>query len=125
SSKDKSGLNAIYEDRCRCAHAMGGSFEPLTAPEADLVHVYLSTVAQATWVRPATNRLLLEAGVSAAPYSFDASPSANAVGPAALDLNTGYSFRARAAAPGLNEAYYRSRAKNYEVRGSASYVTGA
>lgn len=124
TTKDKIGLNLVYEDRCRCAHAMGGTFEPTTAPEADLVHRYLSKVGQVTWVRPATNRLLFEAGVSAAPYRFHATPSENAVGPAALELATGFSFRARAAAVGLNEAYYLSRAQNTEVRGSVSYVTG-
>ena len=124
SARDKIGVNFVYEDRCRCAHAMGGSFEPSTAPEADLVHRYLSQVAQVTWVRPATNRLLFEAGVSAAPYRFHATPSAEAVGPAALELASGFSFRARSAAVGLNEAYYLSRAQNNEIRGSVSYVTG-
>jgi hypothetical protein len=124
TSKDKIGLNLVYEDRCRCKHAMGGSFEPATAPEADLVHVYLSSVTQVTWVRPATSRLLLEAGFSAAPYRFSADPVPEAIGPAAVELATGFSFRARAAAVGLNEAYYLSRARNTEVRGSASYATG-
>ncbi|MGE3512411.1 MAG: carboxypeptidase regulatory-like domain-containing protein [Vicinamibacterales bacterium] len=125
STKDKIGVNFVYEDRCRCEHAMGGTFEPSTAPEADLVHRYLSTVGQVTWVRPATNKLLFEAGVSAAPYRFHATPSQDAVGPAALELATGFSFRARSAAVGLNEAYYLSRAQNNEMRGSVSYVTGA
>jgi hypothetical protein len=119
--KNKFATNLSYDNRCDCHQFIGG----VVTSDASYVSTYLTKVAQGTWVSPVTNRLLFEAGVSAAISSLDERPQPTAVGPPASELNNSFQFRSRASTPqSYNEGYPLLRGWNYTARGSASYVTG-
>ncbi len=66
-------LNLFWDEQNDCWHCTGytplsGTPDPLTAPEAQGVDTHIPRVRQASWTAPATNRLLLEAGVSNLQY---------------------------------------------------------
>ena len=118
-------MNLIYDYLCHCTQAFSGTFEALTMPEADQTADYFNRLAQATWQRPQTSRLLFEAGFSYTFNTLDERRVSNAVAPPAQELATGLSFRARSGAPGLNEFFPIIRSKTWVTRFTASYVTGA
>jgi hypothetical protein len=120
SPRNKLSSTLSYDYRCECHQFIGGT----VTSEASYVAVYRTRVLQGTWVSPVTNRLLAEAGVSAALSSLDERPQPTAIAPPAMELNGGHQFRSRASA-GYNEAYPWLRGWNYTARGSLSYVTGA
>src|SRR4029077_6409735 len=68
TSKDKVNANLIYDYLCHCTQAFSGTFEALTMPEADQTDHYFNRIAQVTWQRPQTSKLLFEGGFS---YTFN------------------------------------------------------
>jgi hypothetical protein len=124
-AKDKISANLIYDYLCHCTQAFSGTFEALTMPEADQTANYFNRVAQATWQRPQTSRLLFEGGFSYTFNTLDERAVPNAVAPPAQELATGLSFRARSGAPGLNEFFPIIFSKTWVARFTASYVTGS
>jgi hypothetical protein len=124
SSKDK--FNVYYSNaNWKKPNALAGPFRTfIIAPEASINRVFSVNTTQISWVRPATNRLLFEAGSSFAPGVAKDLPNANA----ALDVYSLFEIATRTIHRNSHflaqgTGYTSNRATN-SFYGSASYVTG-
>jgi hypothetical protein len=102
-----------YEFQCNCHFGIS----PSISPEASRNMRPNSRVYQGTWTYPATNRLLLEAGLSHYPVGFPRDPQEDATEPALVEQATGFSFRSAT-------TYVRNDQRLDNYRASLSYVTG-
>jgi hypothetical protein len=123
SARNKISSNFIIDRRCDC-HSFSGILEPLSMPDAGARAIYPTNIAQVTWTSPRSNRLLLEAGFSAAISALDEQPTEGATGPPAVELSTGLQFRARSSS-GTNEGYPNFKGRNFVMRAAASYSTSS
>jgi hypothetical protein len=103
-----------YNDLCHCTFTTGRG----TSPEASTYLIAHNRTYQVTWTSPATNRLLFEAGMSAAPQPQDFLAQPEAVAPRINDQGSGVNLRAR-------NSVMLVETTNWSYRGSASYVTGS
>ncbi len=78
TQKDKFKVFYGFADWEKPNALAGPLFNLFIAPEGSVSGDYNLHTLQVNWVRPATNRLLFEAGFSSAPATFDSSPNANA-----------------------------------------------
>jgi hypothetical protein len=119
SDKNKISTNLGYAARCECEKTLGPSGSTTIVYEASSKTQFPARLFQATWMSPITNRLLLEAGGSAMLSSSDDKPQAAAIAPPAVELSTGYNFRA-ATIPNRSSEWH-----NDMLRASVSYVIGS
>ena len=130
SSIDKVVLGFSGQDNCNCPIALAGN----TAPEAVGNARYSPSFQVVTsWDRPATSRLLLEAGASMNGTTLDYArrPDGTLLTNYSVnDLGLGITYGARAgsvAAGITNPCCYGTMAavRQYSWRGAVSYITGA
>ena len=117
SARNKVNLFADIADSCIC-RALGAVGQP---PETgNAFHFRPSSLYQGTWSAPMTNRLLLDAGVSATILSFPGylAPGVDPSHVSILEQSTGILYNART-------SYGSSQNDRYAQRASVSYVTGS
>ena len=124
TQKDKFKFFYSYADWEKPNALAGPLFTLFIAPEASISGDYKLHTTQVTWVRPATNRLLFEAGFSSSPATFDASSNANAANDVlglleatTLTIHRNNHFISQ----GNGQDSWRS---TYAFRGAMTYVTG-
>ena len=126
SSKDKVKLLWSNSSTDRPNYLQGTALiTTFNAPEAALLQAIRTNAYQVTWVRPQTNRLLFEAGVSHQPVVFRMSWTAEAdpTLPGILDAPDLIGFRNAGGVFGWTHRYRFYT--NDGFRGSMSYVTGS
>lgn len=126
SDRNKIAISENIGRNCNCYNGVGQT----QAPEASILIYYESSLTQATWSHPRTNRLLLEGGFTGL-YNTQhptAPPSVRPTDIAVTELSTNLSYNARAHVIGPNNtiAYVRDvQFGQWNGRFSASYVTGS
>lgn len=130
SAKDKVALNYSDQRICNCTNTVNGAIP--TAPEASIngpnVHARLT---QLTWNRPATSRLLFEAG-----YTFSKNPQVIArqegvefTTPPIIELSTNLRYNAWTQGISIGRGYTSPEIRQYtdqsNQRASVSYITGS
>jgi hypothetical protein len=124
TAKDKFNFHATRATNCQCIFGTTGR-----SAEADILVDQTTPLLFATWTRPATNRLLFEAGVGALRHSSEKRPqtslgvTSDAI--AVLDQGTNTWYRASATAFNLAAAYGNDRLPQTNGRFAASYITGS
>jgi hypothetical protein len=129
SAKDKFAVSYGSQDNCNCPFddlAAGGN---LPAPEATGLHYYQPNwLTSASWSRPATNRLLFEAGfgVNRAAVNAKRQPGVSDFHIAITELSTNTRYGARAAGIGAPGNYSTNlNTLQMSQRFSVSYITGS
>jgi hypothetical protein len=96
------------------------------APEASIVSAIRTNTYQLSWVRPQTNRLLFQAGVSHQPIAWSFFPPPRSVTTLPGILQLGPTIATRNMSGWLSGATERQSPKQIQsVHASASYVTGS
>lgn len=104
-----------YNHNCDCHRYTNAT----TTPEASLFLRFKNNLTQGTWSSPVTNRLLVEAGVSALIYRDNRDRQTLSTEDPITEANGGLNYRARAGGP------FHIPGRTYNVRASLSYVTGS
>lgn len=123
SSKNR--LAAFYDYNSKWeGNAGGGSF---SSTEATYIQTYKSSIYQATWSNPVTNRLLFDAGMSVTRIPRAQTTKDIAAAPTKLEISTNQRFGAPAFGAGgiAPQADVDEVGYNNVYRGAVSYVTGS
>ena len=122
SPKNKVRLSYDHQWRCDCHTELNSNF----APEAINRQVYQpNEVIMATWTRPVSNRLLLEAGALGAIYTIDLQPQPGAEDKiSVLELSNNFRYRAASVFYPLIDRHVNSRFSMTYVTGSHAFKTG-
>ena len=127
SSKDKIKAYWSNSSTDQDVYLQGRTLQTFfVAPEASIDSAIDTNTYQASWVRPQTNRLLFEFGVSHHPIGWTFFPTDRAVNdlPGAIQLNPTMAVRNIGGwLAAATERYSPKEIDSY--RGSASYVTGS
>jgi hypothetical protein len=128
NKSNKISLAAERQNQCLCYTGVPGSWAPSnTTPEASqYTHNFPSSYMQLRWKDVATNKLLLEAGVSANVMNWQVHPEPG-IGPDVIpvtELSTGLTYRAANFNTGGRQKESLHTQSTY-FTGSATYVTGA
>jgi hypothetical protein len=121
SQKNKLSFYYDYNRGCQCHFLVAAT----RTPEASSNEIRPNHLFQATWTLPVTNRLLLEAGGSFSSQILDRQPQADSTQPTIVEQQNGLGYRAISWAAIESLVYLHQDVRNYNVRGSASYVTGS
>ena len=130
AQKHKVNFNYSRQSNCQCFLRL--DFE-LRTPEASANHKYNTDTTQASWNYPATNKLLLEMGVTHVGYNQDNQPIPGVLPTdiAITETSTGLQYRARAnTVTGTNGNYsgpngISAATRNTNENFSLNYVTGS
>ena len=122
--KDKFKIFYSYADWEKPNALAGPLFGLFIAPEGSVSGDYRLHTTQFNWLRPATDRLLFEAGYSSSPAQFDAGPNAHAANDvlglleaSTLTIHRNNHFISQGSG-------YDSWRETHSFRGSMTYVTG-
>ncbi|OFW16370.1 MAG: hypothetical protein A3G81_25390 [Betaproteobacteria bacterium RIFCSPLOWO2_12_FULL_65_14] len=128
SSKDKLAASYSVQQNCNCPIddlAAGGN---VPAPEGTGYHYYdPNYVFTSSWTRPATNRLLFEAGMGASIGGINAKrpPGVSEFDIPVTELSTNTRYGSRGTGLGNAGSYSTNNvSKQYTQRFSVSYITG-
>src|SRR5262245_14342010 len=110
-----------YNRGCQCHFLVSAT----RSPEAASHEIRPNHLEQVTWTMPATNRLLFEAGVSLSAQILDRNPQDESTQPTIVEQSSGLGYRAISTAAAESLVYLHQDVRNYNMRGSASYVTGS
>jgi hypothetical protein len=109
---------------CNCINATSATVSPEASTNSDN---YWNHVAQGTWLYPATNSLLFEAGASVGKFPQSShlvlGTMPDTIG--IQELSTNLLYNARASISGITDYGEDRRRDNINERASASYVTGS
>jgi hypothetical protein len=124
TSKDKINFHYVRAANCQCIFGTTGR-----SAEADILVDQNTPLMFGTWSRPATNRLLFEAGIGALRHSSDKRPQTSlGVTPdaiAVLDQGTNTWYRSSANLFALASAYGKDQLHQTNGRFSGAYITGS
>ncbi|MGE0446790.1 MAG: carboxypeptidase regulatory-like domain-containing protein [Vicinamibacterales bacterium] len=121
----KNRVSAFYDYNSKWeGHAGSG---PFSSTEATYLQTYKSSIYQATWSAPVTNRLLFDAGMSITRIPRAQITKADANPPTKLELTNNQRFGAPAFGAGgiAPQADVDEVGLNNVYRGAVSYVTGS
>ncbi len=121
SERNKFSFYYDFNRGCQCHFLVGAT----RAPEASSYEIRPNHLVQGTWTMPATSRLLFEAGASFSSQLLDREPQASSTEPTIVEQNGGIGYRAISTAAVESLVYLHQDVRNYNARGSVSYVTGS
>ena len=125
STHNKLNMSANYQEGCICYYTVNTNRVP---GGTALIDYDPTTLYQASWSHPRTNRVLLEAGVSLSLYHQSFLPDADATAEDVPfeELSTGYFYNARAESVAIGTVNYGPLYSNQvNERFAVSYVTGS
>ena len=121
SAKNKLSFYYDFNRGCNCHFLVSAT----RSPEAASHEVRPNHLQQITWTMPVTNRLLFEAGGSFSIQLLDRDPQPEATEPTIVESASGLGYRAISTSATESLVYLHQDVRNYNVRGSMSYVTGS